>query len=42
VDLLKKCIWDNEWGGFERGKIWSICSCLPYIQDSNGKFYKMK
>jgi hypothetical protein len=30
VDLSKKCVWDNEQGGFERGNIWSICSCLPH------------
>ncbi len=42
MDSTKKCIWNNECNGFERGKIWSIRSCLPYIQDSNGKFYKMK
>jgi hypothetical protein len=31
VDLSKKCIWNNECSGFERSKIWSIHSCLPYI-----------
>jgi hypothetical protein len=41
VDLSRKCIWDNECIGFERGKIWSIHSCLPYIQDLNGNLYKM-